>query len=98
MGEYVEQLVGSLSLSSLSFAMNKLNTTFNSLLNWNNSNHNTTNNKWPGTVLFQRKLLRSLIQIVNQKNIDSQQGYYVKLQQLTNKFTKALDATNNDII
>eukprot|EP01083_Nonionella_stella_P306121 1070816_1 len=91
--EYVQQLISSLSLNGLQFVVNKMDQILKCLLN---SKGGAESNDWPGSVPFQRKLLRSLIQIVNAKNTDSEQQYYVQLQQLTHRYDQALHAATQN--
>ena len=94
MAKYVQELIGSMVLSNLSFGIDKLDEVFSCLLNWNGRKRN----EWPGSVSYQRGVLSKMIEIVKAKNQDMRIAYFGKLQELTNKFSQALDACKNDTI
>lgn len=88
--KYVEALIHSSTMDSLSFGIDKLNQVFERLLNRNCDGYEA-GNQWPGSVRFQRDLLQKLLQVADERNNE--------LQHMTAKYRRALDACGrNDII
>ena len=84
--QYIDRLVDSLTLNTLSFAVDKLKEIFNILLN---ANGGQPSNAWPGTTSGQRELLRSILQMLN-RNPNN-----VVVQTLVRQFENALNTLHS---